>query len=175
MGTALLRLADATVLPFNFIDYANTMDVYVDEIEHYYNELDTNETLDLTSLRLALSELESAGEAYERRLTTATYTSPSVIHTHNDLLSELNRLIYTSERTLAYAGGLPKRAWFRHLVYAPGLYTGYGVKTLPGIREGVEEGAWDEARSYVTRAAAAVTALAAQVDQAADLLVQITQ
>ena len=175
MGTALLRLADATVLPFNFIDYANTMDVYVDEIEHYYNELDTNETLDLASLRLALSELESAGEAYERRLTTVTHTSPSVIHTHKDLLSELNRLIYTSERTLAYAGGLPKRAWFRHLVYAPGLYTGYGVKTLPGIREGVEEGAWDEARSYVTRAAAAVTALAAQVDQVADLLVQITQ
>ena len=55
-------------------------------------------------------------------------------------------------------------------MYAPGFYTGYGVKTLPGIREGIEQGQWDEAKSFVPIVADAIRKLAADVDRAADLL-----
>ena len=173
MGTAILRLADATVLPFHFADYARTMMTYVDEIALYYDDLDDPETLDLEPVRVALSRLESAGEGYERRLARLADASADIVHARADRLDVLNRLLYTSERTLAFAGGLPKREWFKHLIYAPGLYTGYGVKTLPGIREGVEEGEWREARAYTTRVADAITALADQVDEAADVLVEV--
>jgi hypothetical protein len=59
--------------------------------------------------------------------------------------------------------------WLKHLVYAPGFYTGYGVKTLPGIREGIEQKAWDEPRKYIPIVAAAVEKLASQVDRATAL------
>jgi N-acetylated-alpha-linked acidic dipeptidase len=78
----------------------------------------------------------------------------------------VNQLVFSSERRLGNDGGLPRRDWFRHQIYAPGFYTGYGVKTLPQIREGLEEGQWDEARQGVTKVAAAINTLAAQVDRA---------
>jgi N-acetylated-alpha-linked acidic dipeptidase len=84
-------------------------------------------------------------------------------------LIELNRLLYTSERTFKYDPGLPRREWFKHLAYAPGFYTGYGVKTLPGIREGIEQKQWEEARTYIPIVATAITNLADQVQKAAAL------
>jgi N-acetylated-alpha-linked acidic dipeptidase len=81
-------------------------------------------------------------------------------------LAEVNRLLYTSERAFRHEAGLPRRPWFKHLAYAPGFYTGYGVKTLPGIREGIEQKQWDEARAFVPIVAKAIDALAAQVDRA---------
>ena len=82
----------------------------------------------------------------------------------------MNELLYTSERSFRHEAGLPRREWFKHLAYAPGLYTGYGVKTLPGIREGIEQGQWDEAKSFVPVVADAIRKLAAQVNRATDLL-----
>ena len=82
----------------------------------------------------------------------------------------MNRLLYTSERAFRHDAGLPRREWFKHLAYAPGFYTGYGVKTLPAIREGIEEKAWDEARRFVPIVAAAIDKLAAQVDRAGSIL-----
>ena len=84
-------------------------------------------------------------------------------------LAELNRLLYTSERALQVRRGLPRREWFKHLAYAPGFYTGYGVKTLPGIREGIEQKQWDEARTYIPIVAEAIDRLADQVEKAAAL------
>ena len=66
--------------------------------------------------------------------------------------------------------GLPRRDWFKHQIYAPGFYTGYGVKTMPQIREGLEENRPDESKEGVRKVAAAIDALATQVDEAATLL-----
>ena len=74
----------------------------------------------------------------------------------------LNRLLYSSERAFKYDPGLPKREWFKHLIYAPGFYTGYGVKTLPGIREGIEQKAWDEPRKYIPIVADAINRFASR-------------
>ena len=178
VGTAILRLADATVLPFNFVDYAETMATYVEEIDELYQSLDADAddppSLDLVPVRTAVSKLEGAGAAYERALGSLASADASAVAGRRDDLAELNRLLYTSERALAHDRGLPGRDWFRHLVYAPGLYTGYGVKTLPGIREGVEQETWEVASAYVTRVAEAISALANQVDEATALLYRIT-
>jgi len=79
-------------------------------------------------------------------------------------------VLYSTERAFRHEAGLPKREWFKHLAYAPGFYTGYGVKTLPGIREGIEQKQWDEARSFVPIVAAAITKLAGEVDRATGMV-----
>jgi N-acetylated-alpha-linked acidic dipeptidase len=82
----------------------------------------------------------------------------------------LDDLLRGMEGTLLYAHGLPGRDWYKHLIYAPGLYTGYGVKTLPGVREAIEENHWDQANQYSVLTAAALTAYCDRLDRAAALL-----
>jgi N-acetylated-alpha-linked acidic dipeptidase len=90
-------------------------------------------------------------------------------------LRALNKLLLQSERKLGNSDGLPRRDWFKHQIYAPGFYTGYGVKTMPQIREGLEEGRFDEARGGVRTVSAAVNALAVQVQEAAAALQKVTR
>src|SRR4029453_8515537 len=85
-------------------------------------------------------------------------------------LRELNDLLYSRERASGYEPGLPRREWFKHLAYAPGFYTGYGVKTLPGIREGIEQKQWAEAEAFVPIVSAAIVPPARDVERAEDLL-----
>ncbi len=66
--------------------------------------------------------------------------------------------------------GLPRRPWFRHQIYAPGFYTGYGVKTLPGVREAIEQRNWQEAGAQIETAAQMIRRLAGQIDRAAEFL-----
>ena len=66
--------------------------------------------------------------------------------------------------------GLPRRPWFKHQIYAPGFYTGYGVKTLPGVREAVEQHNWKEAGEQVVVVADAIESAAAEIDRATALL-----
>jgi len=87
---------------------------------------------------------------------------PSVHATHRDEIAELNRLLYTSERRLGHERGLPDREWYRHQIYAPGYYTGYGVKTLPGIRESVEQEATDRVEPYVAIVSESIYAMLVQ-------------
>jgi N-acetylated-alpha-linked acidic dipeptidase len=88
-------------------------------------------------------------------------------------LGELNRTLYSTERAFRYEAGLPKRDWFKHLAYAPGFYTGYGVKTLPGIREGIEQDQYEEARSFIPIVATAINKLAGEVDKATAMVKKI--
>ncbi|MEZ5288423.1 MAG: transferrin receptor-like dimerization domain-containing protein [Vicinamibacterales bacterium] len=90
-------------------------------------------------------------------------------------LRALNTLLLQSERKLGNGDGLPRRDWFKHQIYAPGFYTGYGVKTMPQIREGLEENRYDEAQGGVRTVSAAVNALAQQVQQAAEALEKVTR
>ena len=74
------------------------------------------------------------------------------------------------DQTLAIDEGLPGRPWYRNLVYAAGRFTGYGAKTLPGVREAIEEGRWDDAVRYVGLTARALDAYSDRLDQAAKVL-----
>jgi N-acetylated-alpha-linked acidic dipeptidase len=161
IGTAILRLADADVLPFEFRATAATLREYVDEIAKMPG---VDKKIDLAPVRRAIAKLDSEAADYEKALRRLDR-----LGAHADV-ARLNEALYTSERSFRYQAGLPRREWFKHLVYAPGLYTGYGVKTLPGIREGIEQKEWDEAQSFVPIVAAAITNLAADVNRATDLL-----
>ena len=66
--------------------------------------------------------------------------------------------------------GLPRREWFKHQVYAPGFYTGYGVKTLPGIREAIEQRDWKEAGEQIVIVAKTIENFAAEIDKATRLV-----
>ena len=81
-----------------------------------------------------------------------------------------NAILFKAERALTRQEGLPRRPWFRHQVYAPGYYTGYGVKTLPAVREALEQRAWDEARQHIPIVAAIVERYAGEIERAASTL-----
>jgi len=175
IGTTILRLADATVLPFRFTDYATTLAGYVDEVEALRKEHPEASSIDLAPIREAVAKLEAAADAYERALAPLASLPSARLTDRTEDLARLDKLLYTTERTLGYEKGLPRRDWFKHLIYAPGFYTGYGVKTLPGIREGLEEGSWAEARTYVPVVADSIAAMAAQVQEAATALTALTR
>ena len=101
--------------------------------------------------------------------------STRALQVQQEALKVVNQLVFSSERRLGNEAGLPRRDWFKHQIYAPGFYTGYGVKTLPQIREGLEEGQWDEARQGVTKVAAAIGSLAEQLDRATAGLTRVVK
>ena len=166
IGTAILRLANADVLPFEFRATAETLRGYVEEIAKMPG---VDQRIDVMSIRDALAKLDSAASNYERSLQRLDHLDdPSRKSAAG--LARVNDVLYLTERDFRRDAGLPRREWFKHLAYAPGLYTGYGVKTLPGIREGIEQGQWDEAKSFVPIVADAIRKLATDVNRAADLL-----
>jgi N-acetylated-alpha-linked acidic dipeptidase len=166
IGTAILRLAGADILPFEFTATAVTLRNYLDEIDALRKGIADAPALDLDAVRKAVERLGRAADSY-RRASARHADGGRTLDRAKQI--ELNRLLYTSERAFKHDAGLPKREWFKHLAYAPGFYTGYGVKTLPGIREGIEQRAWDEPRKYIPIVAAAIDKLAAQVERAASL------
>ena len=166
IGTALLRLADADVLPFEFKGTASALENYADDIARVPGVAGK---LDVGPLRAAIAKLASSADAYEKALGRLDRIDNDREHARSDLAS-LNEMLYRTERAFRHEAGLPKREWFKHLVYAPGLYTGYGVKTLPGIREAIEQKQWDEARSFIPIVTSAVNAFTADVERATRLL-----
>jgi N-acetylated-alpha-linked acidic dipeptidase len=82
-------------------------------------------------------------------------------------LRSLNAKLIQSERKLTTAGGLPRRPWYKHAIYAPGFYTGYGVKTIPGVREAIEQKQWEEAERQIAIAASVLEDEAALIDATA--------
>ena len=87
-----------------------------------------------------------------------------------EVLGELNRALMECERRLTDASGLRGRPWFKHLIYAPGEYSGYGAKTIPGVREAIEQKRWDDAQAEIGRAARALESEAALIDSIASRL-----
>jgi N-acetylated-alpha-linked acidic dipeptidase len=172
-GSVLMRMANADVVPFEFGTYARTIATYVDEIQAQVQKARPARAIDLQPVRSAAARLEQAGARYEAAIAKAGGVPRARLAADLGRLREINRLVYSTERLLGHAAGLPRRDWFKHLVYAPGFYTGYGVKTLPGVREAVEQQAWDEAAAFVPMVAGAIDRMAAQVERAAGALAGI--
>lgn len=165
MSLALMRLSDAPVLPFEFGALARTVRTYVDEIGKDAQK--ASKTVDFTGLNMQLARLEGNVRNYEEQLTAS---GRRIAAASPENLGRLNEVLYRAERALTSPKGLPGRDWFRHQLYAPGMYTGYGAKTLPGVREAVEAGRWDEANQQAKRVAGAIKALNAQIEEATRLL-----
>ncbi len=143
-ATAILRLADASVLPFEFGRFVRTVERYADEIEREAEA--GGQKLDLSGVRKQLNALESANQNYEALL-EVTVEKPAL---NAARLEQLNRTLMQTERTLTRPEGLPNRPWYRHQIYAPGFFTGYAVKTMPGVREAMERKDWKVARQQAS-------------------------
>ena len=126
--------------------------------------------IDLDPIRASLKQLDLTARRYEQAVKSLQQEN-AVPPALAGALEELNRTLYQSERAFKHDVGLPRREWFKHVAYAPGFYTGYGVKTLPGIREGIEEKHFDEARAFVPIIAGAIDRLRASVEKATALLI----
>jgi N-acetylated-alpha-linked acidic dipeptidase len=168
MATAVLRMADAPLLPYDFRAAARAYHKYAAEIGRLAAGNDTTKALDLSGLRAALERLDSAAAVWER--SSAAVDGAGTLEQRRAALAQVNHLLAGTEQALADTAGLPRRPWFRHLVYAPGAYTGYGVKTLPGIREAVEARRPAEAQAESARAAQAIDRYAAAIRAAAEAL-----
>lgn len=159
-ATALLRLAGASVLPFEYGHFVTTLNTYLDQIQH---EAETHgHKMEFPNLRKSLDTLKQSSEKYEALLDAAEM-KPSL---EASQLRDLNTILIKTERTLTRPEGLPNRSWYKNQIYAPGYYTGYAVKTLPGIREAVDEKNWTLAQHEATILEQCLTDLNQTVEQA---------
>ena len=196
-GTAIMRLADANLLPYQFTDFADTIHKYIDELqkllkdkqqeakernkeieEGVYNAvsdpkrplgappaLEPAPYLNFAPLLNAVDELTKSAQHYQDVVKKAGDLQLSA-----DSLKQLNATLMRSERVLTDPQGLPGRPWFKHQIYAPGAYTGYGVKTLPAIREPLEERRYKDAEAAIPGVAKVIQDEAALIDSAAQQL-----
>jgi N-acetylated-alpha-linked acidic dipeptidase len=194
-GHAMLRLADADLVPLRAQDFAATIARYVEEIERYADRIrdetqDNHRLLDDKLYELATSATDPIGpparEAdvpylnfapLRNSSTTLAASAKAFDAAYGAALADparltparaasVNLLLVTAERALLGEPGLPGRPWYRHMVYAPGLYTGYGAKTLPAVREAVEERHWTVVAESVGATAAALDAYRRALDAA---------
>ena len=181
-----MRLANAPRLPFEFTGFADNIALYVAELEEladamraataknndliesgaYAAALDPNKSLGAPAqhepvphfgfapLKNALARLQAAAAAFDTAAKSSTVTS-----------EEINNLLYTSERLLTRDEGLEGRPWYKHHIYAPGFYTGYGVKTIPGVREAIEQREYEKVAPQIEIAADVLNDMAARIEQ----------
>jgi N-acetylated-alpha-linked acidic dipeptidase len=143
-ATALLRLADSSVLPFEFSHFANTVNSYLDEIQK--EAKGRGQTLDFAGLTKQLEALKQNGAKYDSLLAAAMQKGS----VDGARFEAVNQALIKTERVLTRSEGLPNREWYKHQIYAPGFYTGYGVKTVPGVREAVDSQDWPLAKRETT-------------------------
>lgn len=128
--------------------------------------------LSFAPLQNAISRLEKSAAAFDAAVDAALASHnlsdvPQADRAgHLEIIQSLNATLIATERAMTRDDGLPRRSWFRHQIYAPGFYTGYGVKTLPGIREAIEQRGWDEAAEQIPRVAGTLERLADRIDEA---------
>ena len=181
VGTAVMRLAGADLLPFDFTNFADTLRKYTQELQKllqtnrekirernrqiqegvFHAVTDPNETfvpplteeippnLNFAPLENALDALTLSAERYQKALSEAQKKDAARLKRAS--FAGLNAKLIASERKLTSKKGLPGRPWFKHMIYAPGFYTGYGVKTIPGVREAIEQSKWKEAETEIVR------------------------
>ena len=198
-GTAVMRLADSDLLPFEFTDLADTIHLYQKQLKKLADDeraqiIEQNKEIDEGLFAatddprhptippphvdvppiLNFAPLDNSADALtrsaERYRTAVQKAWPAGISAAK--LADLNQKLMESERRLITPEGLLRRPWYKHMLYAPGVYSGYGVKTLPGIREAIEERFWAEADSEILRVAKVLDDESALIDSAATELEQ---
>lgn len=189
IGHTVMRLADADILPFRFSHLYDAADSYAQQLINLTNDMretamveqkisaqglyqlvtDTAKHLlpdtpkaavpfiNFSPLQNALMELHVTADSLDTMLQTASL--------QKDAVAAVNKLLYTAEQQLLLPDGLPRRPWYKHSIYAPGFYTGYGVKTLPKIREAVEQRNWAEAQQGIGDVADAVNRLNSRLQE----------
>jgi N-acetylated-alpha-linked acidic dipeptidase len=201
VGRLVLRMADAEVLPLQFTDFSSAITDYVAELhrladdkrrdaedlarllqENAFNlAADPARRLvpparqpdvpyfDFTPLDDVATRLSKSARAYDdlyaKVLAGTVYLTPAQ-------MSALENLLRGLEQTLTEARGLPGREWYKHLIYAPGSLTGYGAKTLPAVREGIEQDRFDEAARYIPITASVLSSYCDRLDRAATVLAE---
>jgi N-acetylated-alpha-linked acidic dipeptidase len=165
MTMSILRFADASVLPFEFSSLGRAVRAYTEEIQREAQK--RSSSVDFKEVQTELARLDAAARTYDEELALVMKHTPAVPPAR---LAKANEVLQRAERTLLLGDGLPGREWYRHQIYAPGLYTGYDPKTLPGVREAVEAQHTEEANQQAKRVAQTLRALEAQVTEAARLL-----
>jgi N-acetylated-alpha-linked acidic dipeptidase len=160
----LLRLSGAYLLPFEFGRLSAAITAYLDDIG---NPAPGKTKVNPEPARRANLKLMQASEAFAK---TYERASAKLSGASAAQLEAINHLLAQSERDLAPDPGLPGRPWYRHRIYAPGRYTGYAVKTLPGIREAVEADRPAEAAEQTKQVAQVLLTLAGHIEEANRLL-----
>ncbi|HJT89183.1 MAG TPA: M28 family metallopeptidase, partial [Bryobacteraceae bacterium] len=196
-GTAVMRLADAELLPFDFGDFSDTVRRYVSEVEQLARSMreeiaDRDRRLDegmfaaledprdkllppprelvppalnFAPLENGWSALQRAALQYDRALARASANGGAALD--RDTVRAAGERLVQVERALTLSDGLPNRPWFQHQIYAPGFYTGYGVKTLPAVRETIEQKQWQQADQQIGRVGKVLENAAEAIENAA--------
>lgn len=196
-GRVMLRMANAEVLPIDFTSFQKTVADYVTELKtllettrtetEQENKMIQDKLYDLakdptkgfqspkpkeavpflnfSDLENAMVQLKSSAEEFQKVYGSGTQLSA-------EKQKELNGILFKIERSLINEKGLPRRSWYKHQIYAPGYYTGYGVKTLPGIREGIEERNWKEAQENIQIVSKTIETYTEQIKLAMTLLIK---
>lgn len=190
-GRIMMRMANADVLPIDFSSFTKTVLDYVTEVktllDNTRSETETenrmiNEKLfDLAKdpkiqyrsptgkdvvPYLNFSELENSMVRLKENAEEFQKSYAASMQLPVDKQKQLNEILYKAERSLTQEKGLPRREWYKHQIYAPGYYTGYGVKTLPGIREGIEQRNWKEAQENIGIVSKTIVEYTKQVQKA---------
>jgi N-acetylated-alpha-linked acidic dipeptidase len=195
VGTAVMRLADAELIPYEYGNLAETVHGYVDDLKRLADRsaetarernaqlregvfAATSDPRDPTvappadtvpphfnfaPLDNGVDALSRSADRFAAALTKAWARGDAIPAA---TLVRVNAILLRSERVLTDARGLPGRPWYVHQLYAPGYYTGYGVKTIPAVREAIEQKKFAELDDDVARVAAVLRAEAALIDQA---------
>ena len=195
-GISVLRLANADLLPFAFTNLSETVQTYVKDLQSLRDRraeqiTERNRQIDeglfkftsdprdpvtapsrqqpapqlnFAPLLNALDSLTRAASRYESAYTAAVNSGRLAA------AKSVNERLLQAERALTSTDGLRNRPWYVHMLYAPGFYTGYGVKTIPGVREAIEQGQWQDVDREIARAAAAVEREATLVSGIASML-----
>jgi N-acetylated-alpha-linked acidic dipeptidase len=196
-GSIIMRLADADLLPFDFSDFADTVQTYVKGLQTFSTKMrddirernleieegvftatadpkkayfppkkeDLPPYLDFSPLQNSADALSRSASEYQKALTAADANGGSALTSAS--IAEVNGLLIQSERKLTTPEGLPGRFWYKHQIYAPGVYTGYESKAIPAVREAIEQKKWKQAEQAMARAAAVLQDEATLVSSAA--------
>ena len=196
-GRLVLRLSEADILPFRFVNMVDNIGKFVEQNKKLSEDirkstkslndlLDNNDfaissnpkktylppkrllqvpEFDFKPLDAALARLSTSAWKYEEALLKFQKGSLTT-----ERKSEINALLRNVDQAFINSKGLPRRDWFKNMMYAPGYYTGYGVKTLPGIREGLEERKWNEVRVYIKEVSKALDRASENINSASRIL-----
>ncbi|PYS48052.1 MAG: folate hydrolase [Acidobacteria bacterium] len=198
-GRTVLRLANADVLPLYFNNLSDTIERYAREVTKLADDMREetrqknqeigNHTLEMVAdptqvyvapkmeepvpylnfapLQNSLTRLEGSARRYDAAISEAASAGRTL---SPEAEKSLDEALMRTERAMTREQGLPRRPWFKHQIYAPGFYTGYGVKTLPGVREAIEQRNWKEANDEVVIVADTLDSLSAEIDRATNIL-----